>query len=285
MREKIPLIFALLFAVAALFGIYQYLQSQKVVVSNRPIVAAKTDIVAGRKIERGDLQAIEIPKDQFVQGMYPGDEAGLQMLVNLEAATDIMKGKAIFDSQIKIQGLKVPDITQKIDLEFRAISIPVDQTGSVSQLVKPGDRVDVLVNYEIPYIRETEVEVPNTGKFKVGQKETEPATIFLLQNVRVLAVDRAVEQDEGYSDPGDRGYRAVTIQVSPAEARMLAFANKNAKDGYTLILRNPRDTGVLEDYEVASYKTVLEMASLKELLEIRRDQQARIIEGGVDKNN
>ena len=174
----------------------------------------------------------------------------------------------------------MPDVTELIDVNRRAISIPLSGISAVSQLVKPGDHVDVLINYEIPYIRETEVEVPNTGRFTVGQKETEPATIYLLQNVQVLAVGRNIMTERKYSDPSNRGYKAVTISVTAREARALAFANKNSKEGYTLTLRNRTDPGILDDYQVASYKTVLDLAKLTELLERRQIFRAAIYKGG-----
>jgi len=280
MKDKIPLIVAVVFAGVALFGIYQYLQGQKVKTETVKVVVAKRTIKADDVLQEDQLGLADIAASAYVTGMYYARDRTL--LLGQRVNTSIATGAPIFAANIIAEEAFVPDLTPKITIGTRAISIPVREISSVCQLVKPGDRIDVLINYEIPYIRETEVEVPNTGRFKVGQKETEPATIFLLQDVVVMAVDRTIITDERYADPGERGYRGVTLRVTPKEARALAFANKVSEDGYTLLLRNPEDDSILEDYKVASYKTVLDEANLSELLNVRRNFRAVMYEKGQE---
>ena len=281
MRERIPLFIAIIFGAIAVFLIYQYLQSQKRSFTPVSIVRAAIDIGEGDILQPRHLKTDTIDREFVVPGMlYESDK---DTLLGKKVNAAIRADQPIFTNQIVVEAIVVPDLPPQIEKNMRAITIPVNELASVSQLVKPGDHVDVLVNYEIPYIRETEVEVPNTGRFKVGQKETEPATIYLLQDVLVLAVGRTILTDEKYADPGNRGYRGVTLHVSPAEARALAFANKNASEGYSLSLRNPEDGGILDDYQVASYKTVLDIAKLQELLDNRKQFRAVLYEGGTER--
>ncbi|MBN1517336.1 Flp pilus assembly protein CpaB [Candidatus Sumerlaeota bacterium] len=280
MKDKIPLIIAIVFGLIAAAMIMSYLQSHKAKPPQTvSVMTARVSISQGELLEERHVEWTKIDQNSYIrESMITQSERSGYMKRNIRR--DIAKGDLILKGDLYFEETFVPDITPLIQKGMRAISIPINATSAVSFLVKPGDLVDVLINYEIPYIRETEVEVPNTGKFKVGQKETEPATLYLLQNVQVLSVDRVILSDQRYKDETNQGYRAVTIAVTPQEARMLAFANKNTDDGYTLVLRNREDDGILEDLEVASYKSVLEEAKLKELLETRRDFRAFEMKGG-----
>jgi pilus assembly protein CpaB len=105
---------------------------------------------------------------------------------------------------------------------MRAVSIPVDRVKDVSGLVQPGDRVDVIA---IPPPRS-------------NGPPTHAATIF--RGVRVLAVGNALENPSATPSPDEQTAATVTLEVTPSQADLLAWADANAT--LRLALRSPRES-------------------------------------------
>src|SRR5581483_2256204 len=88
----------------------------------------------------------------------------------------------------------------------RALTIPVDMSGSLAGMLKPGDRIDIL------------------GTFARGQG-TDWATVTLLQNVLVIATGDirgdGEESSGGGSAQGPRTFSNITVSVDLEEAELL----------------------------------------------------------------
>ena len=104
---------------------------------------------------------------------------------------------------------------------MRAVSIPVDRVKDVAGLVQPGDRVDIIA---IPPSK-------NTGP--------PPKAVTILRAVRVLAVGNALENPSATPSPQEEQAVTVTLEVSPGQANLLAWADSNAT--LRLALRSPRE--------------------------------------------
>jgi len=107
----------------------------------------------------------------------------------------------------------------KVPPGLRAVSVYVSDSTGVLSLLRPGQRVDVMV---------------------IGGSASRPGTDFelrtVLENVEVLALPSPKEQ------PANRaGTQAVTLLAKPAEVEMLALADSAAR--VRLALRNPLDHG------------------------------------------
>ena len=92
----------------------------------------------------------------------------------------------------------------------RALTIPVDLSGSLAGMLRPGDHVDIL------------------GTFARAQQDY--ATVTLLQNVLVLATGemRGVGRErrgEPSGATGPRTFNNITVSVDPEEAELLVFAH------------------------------------------------------------
>ncbi len=108
---------------------------------------------------------------------------------------------------------------------YRAMSMPFPT--HQLRFVEPGDRVDILTTFEAEF-------------GKKGEKEREDVTATIMQNVRVLAVDRK----DG----------VVQLEFNPNEAQYAAlFAAKDKT--LWLIKRDPKDKAM----------TPMEMASARKL--------------------
>jgi len=86
----------------------------------------------------------------------------------------------------------------------RAISVPVSATAGVAGFVFPGDRVDLILTHEIQ----------NGGPVARRASET------LLHDVRVLAVDQSVDDQNG----APRVAKTATFEVTPKQAEMITVA-------------------------------------------------------------
>lgn len=106
---------------------------------------------------------------------------------------------------------------------MRAVSINVSGAASVSGMVKPNDHIDVLGTFTFPNAKNGELEL---------------VTLTILQNVTVLATGKD-RTKSGQANP-NASYNTVTLEVTPREAEMLAFAEQ-IKGRLTLALRNPSD--------------------------------------------
>lgn len=116
---------------------------------------------------------------------------------------------------------------------WRAMSITVTGAAAVSGMVQPGDRVDVIGTFNFP---------DDEGKIRRG----DPVTCTILQNVLVYATgsETAKMRARSLAEGGGSlrgGYSQVTLQVTPREAEMLAFAEQ-IKGRLVLTLRSRTDT-------------------------------------------
>jgi pilus assembly protein CpaB len=90
---------------------------------------------------------------------------------------------------------------------FRAVSVPVDATSGISGFVFPGDWVDVVLTMQMRDARE-----------EARQQRYFAQTV--LEKVRILAIDQAVEMEDGAALVA----KTTTLEVTPKEAEHIAVA-------------------------------------------------------------
>jgi pilus assembly protein CpaB len=114
-------------------------------------------------------------------------------------------------------------LTARLKPGMRAVSIPVDRVKAVSNLVQPGDRVDVLA-------------AVNKGN------GIPPKTFTIIRGALVLAIGSQLEQisQNASPAPGDaNGAPTVTLGVTPQQADLLTVADLNTT--LRLALRSPQE--------------------------------------------
>jgi len=110
----------------------------------------------------------------------------------------------------------------RLEPGMRAVSIPVDRVKDVSGLVQPGDRVDVIA-----------IPPPK-------QNGPPPKAVTIFRGVRVLSVGNALENPSATPSPEMQAAATVTLEVTPKQADLLAWADANAT--LRLALRSPRES-------------------------------------------
>ncbi len=119
-------------------------------------------------------------------------------------------------------------LSKHIRKGFRAISIPVDSTSSVTNLIQPDDKVDIIGTFRFPEMK--------------GDRGMDTLTLTILQNVHILATGNNTVGSFGPNQKKRRGYSTVTLALTPKEVEMIVFARQKGK--LTLSLRGNNETEI-----------------------------------------
>jgi pilus assembly protein CpaB len=122
---------------------------------------------------------------------------------------------------------------------MRALSISVSGAASVSGMVQPNDRVDVLGTFSFPA--------------EGVQGEMESVTLTVLQDVTVLAVGNQLSRRPTDRARRSGGYSTVTLEITPREAELLVFAEQ-VKGRLVLSLRNASDVSFESDLPSVNFE-------------------------------
>lgn len=245
---------SLVLAVLAVFFVESYVASieeetKKKFGSEILVLSAKKDIAEMETVTEAVLELKRIPK-RFLEpaaisfrGSEEDSAQEIRQLVGNVAIVPIRKGEQITFNKLQEPGLRT-GLSPQITPGKRAVSVPVTEVTSVGKLVKPGDRVDVLVSLDT-----------GSGKANVVTK-------VLLQDVVVLAVGRNVTNNvpRVVENDGNRtkvrslttfdGFASVTLEVDPGQAVTVASIVSNPNNTIVLALRNN------DDQERAAYSGV-----------------------------
>ena len=237
MKQKWILIIAVIVGLVAfwLTGNYLRLEKKKLLGATRQImvVVAANDLPAGSMLKNADLA-----KNLVFQNAV-GNRAVLpesvREIIGKKLLFNISRGNPIQWSDLDVPFRGETGLAEMINPGMRAISISVDSVSSVSSMIKPNDRVDILGTFTFP-----SPTIP-------GEMET--VTLTVLQDVTVLATGQSLARQPG---PGDRprqtqkGYSTVSFEVTLREAELLVFA-QTVKGQLYLALRNPSDMSFVTD--------------------------------------
>lgn len=152
---------------------------------------------------------------------------------------------------------KEPGLSDDIQKEMRAVSIPVSGASGVSGMIRPSDCVDVLGSFALPSSEST-----------AKDGEMEMVTRTVLQNVTILAVGTDTGRSSG-NRRDSSGYGTVTLQVTPREAEVLVFAQQ-MKGRLFLTLRNKDDVYFEPDTPRIDFNQIEK--TLKELNDKRQNK-------------
>jgi len=219
--RRITLIVAVVLAVGTgvlllryLSGVNQQATTQQAAVVLKPIVLASRTIAKGEKISADMLTKTQRPANEVEPDALgdPGQTKGDIAMITITAGSTITATKVGQPVEL--------GITVRLKPGMRAVSIPVDRVKSVSNLVQPGDHVDVMASVG------RGVGIP-------------PRTYTIIRGAVVLAINSQLEQS-GATPPPDSGAAAtVTLGVSPQQADLLTAADLNTT--LRLALRSPQE--------------------------------------------
>jgi pilus assembly protein CpaB len=222
MRNKrffIVLVGALMFGVLAAVSVSKYLSSAQAYSKNlNKVAVAKVAIPIGSKIIAEQIMVVQFPKESTPDGAFDSPEklAGRVAVVNIAAR------EPITESRLAAEGTAA-GLSAIIPEGFRAMTVKVDDAAGISGFIQPGTLVDVVVTID-----------PREGS---GMQD--PISKIVLQNIKVLASGQNIDKPENEREANS--VKAVTLQVTPAQAEKLALAATEGK--LQLVMRSQIDQG------------------------------------------
>ncbi|SHE87897.1 Flp pilus assembly protein CpaB [Desulforamulus putei] len=218
MRNKLIFILAIVFGLAAAFGVYQYLDNLKKSYRSsgnfKQVVVPKQTIGPKTMVTEQMVKVKDIP----VELIQPGTAMELNEVVGKITRTELYPEEPILLSRLHKDNDLEGGLSLTIPEGQRALTVAVDDVSGVAGLLRPGDHVDILVTFD---------------------HETEKTTLtsLLLQNISILAVGQSLDS----AQKGDKkvNTQTVTLAVKPDQAPPLTLASENGK--IRLMLRSPRE--------------------------------------------
>jgi len=255
----VSFLFALISSVV-IFIYLKPLKTQSAAVNERTILIAAETIAPRTLIEKKMIKEIRVP-DNTIFGDY------------IKGYSNIV-GKYTNESILKDEGFRkdklINELTNELSLKIegnnRGISINVNGSTGMSDLIKQGDYVDVIVNL--------------TEK-KDGQKIVRPDfSKIMLQNIKVLAVDKTVNRDDKQRTAIPTNY-LVTLSVPIFDIEKLALAEDIGK--LILVLR-PLKPDYIHKTEGATWQELIlddskEMRNLFPEYKTKPTDESKVISG------
>ncbi|QQR91291.1 MAG: Flp pilus assembly protein CpaB [Myxococcales bacterium] len=223
-----PLIIATLSAALGFVALFFYKQSyeEKVCGGERvQVVVATQDLELGTALDSTMLGLVELPS-RYVEGRHVRATDATKLL-GVRLSSGIRANETILWSDLAMASDQRRDLSSLVNNGKRAVAVRTDSTSSFGGLLRPGDRVDVLLTHP---------------------SETQRlSTTVLLQNKLVLAAGSDTGGGQftavGDSVQSTRDVEQVVLSVSVDEAQLLAFGQERGT--LKLVLRNPNDIAVL----------------------------------------
>lgn len=214
-------IMALIFAVLTGLTSFLFLSSlQKNSQKDYIDVVVTTKQIAKQTTLTADMLRLQkIP----VEAVHPDAARNINTVVGKITDGMLERGEAVLQSKLILSGGKTGGFSYRIPDGMRAITIKVDSVSGAGGLIKTGDHVDILAEFDLQ---------------KAGSVDKVPTSMMLLQNIEVLATGT----DSSQSTTGM--YTTVTLAVKSNDMLKLNLAITSGK--IRLTLRPPLDKGTYQ---------------------------------------
>lgn len=226
MRPKsiILLALALSCGLVASIGITQLMADRKdkgpvVVGEVEKIFVALKDISLGDPVTPQMIKLEDWPKDK----VPPGALSKLDQVEGRRPRGKILAGMVLMDSALLSKGASDQGATGLIPKGYRVVPVKVDLVSGGASLIRPGDRVDILV-----YLLKSggSGDIPETS------------TRTVLQDIKVFAVDDNFVL-ESADKPETKSAKTISLLVTPEQAEKVTLASELGK--IRLVMRSPDD--------------------------------------------
>lgn len=219
------------------------------------VVVLKTPLVAGTVLKRDDLGVTNLPENSLREDTIRLERNIATTLTGRTLAVSVEAGAPLLWIDIEGGSPERRGISSQIKQKMRAISINVSGSASVSGMVRPTDRVDVIGTFSLPS--------------KTAKGETDLVTMTVLQDVLILATGKETAHS---SNQKASNYSMVTLEVSLQEAETLIFT-ESIRGRLSLALRNPEDMSYEKDLPQVNFEHI--RGSLEQLNTTRQEKILR----------
>lgn len=181
------------------------------------VLVPKEDMVKGGVLTAKAVAVREVPAEWAHTNALTPDQ--FERAENQKLAYPVARGEMLMWSQL--EGQRIPSFSARLSAGHRAITVPVDEVNSISGMLEPGDRIDLMVSMH---------------------KENKAILFPLLQNVPVLAAGSRVAVDGDAADGKRATYTTITLDATPDDAQRVLAAREIGK--VAALLRAPGDNAV-----------------------------------------
>jgi pilus assembly protein CpaB len=222
-RSVVLLVAALTLGGLSAFGVKRYIERQVEEVEARGkgqkmvrVLVPKDDLPKGTPLTEKSVATRDVPADWAHSNAITPQQ--FERVENQKLAYPAARGEMILWSML--EGQRAPSFSARLPAGRRAITVPVDEVNSISGMLQPGDRIDLMVS---------------------ARKDNRAYMFPLLQNVVVLATgSQAVPAGEPDGRDGRRTYTTITLDASPQDAQRVLAAREVGK--LAALLRSPGDS-------------------------------------------
>jgi pilus assembly protein CpaB len=206
LKPKKILLLALASGLITTMIFYLFVNQSKPNASKKlPMVSVATvnqDIAENQQITKESITMVEVPEAQVHAQAIKDKEA----IIGKFTTAPIKAGEVVMRHRILQKEEEATYISKKIQEGYRAVSISVDFVKSVSNLVEPGDMVDIVLT-----------------KGQEGEEKAGFRTEVVLKEVKVLAVGQRMVERKKEGTPVE--YLAVTLELMEEDAVRLIDAS------------------------------------------------------------
>lgn len=189
------------------------------------VLVASKDLAIGQTVDTADISWQPWPSSAARGGFIRRDAApdALDNYVGAIARNSLLSGEPVNDSKL-VRSDTAGFLSAILPKGMRAISTKISPETGVGGFILPNDRVDVILTRR------------EQNASELGDRERHISET-VLTNVRVLAIDQAVAEQDGQKVVVGK---TATLELRPEQAEALALAQSMGE--LALSLRSLRDT-------------------------------------------
>ncbi|PKR77267.1 Flp pilus assembly protein CpaB [Halalkalibacillus sediminis] len=181
------------------------------------VVVTTSAIQENQTITSEDVMLESVPEEQA----HPSAIRTTEDAVGKFTTTTLESDEIVLQHRLKSDKDEQELISRKVQEGQRGVSIGTDMVRSVSNLIDPEDRVDIIFTYSEEEESEEDEEA-----------DSEIITELLLENVRVLAVGREMVSNSAGEEFAE--YSSITLELTPEEAVGLVNSSERGTIHFTV---------------------------------------------------
>ncbi|MDE0119491.1 MAG: Flp pilus assembly protein CpaB [Bdellovibrionales bacterium] len=245
-------------AIFAVMLLYSYTQEKSDQIAKKfgamtSVVTAVRDIGEMETVDDSMVQLKEYPSS-FVQ---PEAILTMEEAIGLVALAPLSKGEQVLRTKITRPG-PTTGLSLQVSPTKRALTIPIDETRGVAKLLKPGDRVDVVVA----------LDVRDGARQKKEIKTLMQDVVILATGIKVVnELPRVFEEVSGSSFIRNiraaTDFNSITVEADPKDIQDLVYVLATAPGSLFLSLRHPSDHSINQHLPVSSLNSLLGRSARK----------------------
>ena len=171
------------------------------------VLVANTELAAGSFVKADHLKWQPWPEEGILDSYTVKGKRELEDYVGTVVRATINEGEPLTDTRVVHPGDR-GFLAAVLEPGKRAVSVPVNATTGISGFVFPGDWVDVILTVNF------------RAEDEGGRNRERFFSETLIGDIRVLAIDQAVENAEGEVNVA----KTATLEVTPKQAEKIAIA-------------------------------------------------------------